>query len=78
MHDLEEEIGEVKKRGLSREDLDFLRSMTQSQPMYNSHNVALACRVCLDLMEKDQSVCSLPCLHRFHADCIDRWLQVGV
>lgn len=34
------------------------------------------CMICLDKMGSDTIVKTLPCLHRFHADCIDRWLRL--
>lgn len=32
------------------------------------------CSVCLDIMKKEDRVCHLACNHRFHEDCIFRWV----
>jgi hypothetical protein len=34
-----------------------------------------SCVVCLETMDHGQKIVILPCLHRFHAECIDSWLQ---
>jgi len=35
------------------------------------------CPVCLCEFTKGEQLKSLPCVHFFHKDCIDRWLMVG-
>lgn len=35
----------------------------------------LTCSVCLEQVTEGELVRSLPCLHQFHANCIDPWLQ---
>lgn len=35
------------------------------------------CPVCLCEMEKGDKLKSLPCVHFYHKECIDRWLMVG-
>lgn len=32
------------------------------------------CSICMDAFEAGDAVRSLPCLHRFHVACVDRWL----
>ncbi|CAN1759421.1 E3 ubiquitin-protein ligase ATL41 [Linum perenne] len=39
-------------------------------------NDAVECAMCLSLLEEDEMVRCLPnCGHRFHADCVDKWLS---
>ncbi|XP_039067417.1 E3 ubiquitin-protein ligase SDIR1-like isoform X3 [Hibiscus syriacus] len=35
----------------------------------------LTCSVCLEQVSVGDLICSLPCLHQFHANCIDPWLR---
>ncbi|KAK9283488.1 hypothetical protein L1049_011734 [Liquidambar formosana] len=35
----------------------------------------LTCSVCLEQVNVGELIRSLPCLHRFHANCIDPWLR---
>ncbi|KAJ4719990.1 E3 ubiquitin-protein ligase SDIR1 [Melia azedarach] len=35
----------------------------------------LTCTVCLEQVNVGETVRSLPCLHQFHANCIDPWLR---
>jgi len=35
------------------------------------------CRICLDYYEDNVEVKTLPCFHIFHAECIDKWLQLS-
>jgi len=35
------------------------------------------CCICLVEIEKSQQMKTLPCLHHFHIECIDKWLQIN-
>jgi len=39
------------------------------------HEVDAICSICLSDYESSDSVRALPCLHKFHAACIEQWLQ---
>ena len=43
--------------------------------LYNSEKKDINCIICLDDIEEGDSVRSLRCLHKFHQNCIDGWLQ---
>ncbi|KAI3988459.1 hypothetical protein MKX01_026273 [Papaver californicum] len=40
-----------------------------------SREDGLTCSVCLEQVDVGEIVRSLPCLHQFHANCIDPWLR---
>ena len=33
------------------------------------------CTICFDNFEQDETIKILPCLHSFHANCVDTWLE---
>ena len=37
--------------------------------------VSQVCVVCLGEFEGGEEVRMLPCMHKFHAGCVDRWLE---
>ena len=35
------------------------------------------CSICLDEYEEREEVCKLNCGHKYHSQCIDKWLSMG-
>lgn len=54
--------------GLKKTDLVVSENM-------NGREEDLTCSVCLEQVADGELVRSLPCLHRFHSNCIDQWLR---
>lgn len=71
---LAERLGEAKPRGLTRAEVEQLRSYKFNAE--NPHGDQTNCVVCMCDFEAPQMLRALPCSHEFHAKCIDKWLRV--
>jgi len=76
---LQERVGAVS-RGASNEQIAALPTTRAQPPSTTSPTAAGAqatCAVCLEDYGAGQALRTLPCLHRFHRECIDPWLRVN-
>lgn len=74
---LSEGIGEVKKRGLSKEAVARLVAVQWTQPAVSRGpevDPSTACAVCLEPYQAEETLMALACGHRFHWGCAKRWL----
>uniref|UniRef100_A0A1A9Z1M4 RING-type domain-containing protein n=1 Tax=Glossina pallidipes TaxID=7398 RepID=A0A1A9Z1M4_GLOPL len=76
-------MNELNNCDLKLDDLlDDLRSIQiamlpkyEYSPESNDGNEE-CCAVCLNDFQLNEIICKLPCVHDFHADCVDKWLQL--
>uniref|UniRef100_A0A914XE56 RING-type domain-containing protein n=1 Tax=Plectus sambesii TaxID=2011161 RepID=A0A914XE56_9BILA len=71
MLDLVERIGEVQKDGLSKEEIGRLPTVIFRAKEATDDTT---CIVCMTDYKNQEKLRLLPCKHRFHKNCIDRWL----
>ncbi|XP_068745348.1 E3 ubiquitin-protein ligase RNF38-like isoform X2 [Montipora capricornis] len=69
-----EQMGEAKPKGLSRIEIDQLRTYRVTAGSKEEKDNK-RCVVCLVDFEEKQLVRVLPCLHEYHTRCIDKWLK---
>lgn len=83
--DLVESNGDVVNRGLNTHEISVLPTskFIEKTPSVSSlsgttvsDDTVNECRICLSQFESNETLRTLPCLHRFHRDCIDNWIQV--
>lgn len=73
-------MGKAKRRGSMMSELGSVEEVEEVGGSAASLSRAvnnpdlLSCRVCLLDYEDEELVKTLPCMHRFHGECIDRWL----
>jgi len=81
--DLADRVGEVQRRGLNDDEIEFMPTTNfkpaavakDSAGSSNSEEGVAECRVCLSEFEANETLRTLPCLHRFHKHCIDEWIK---
>jgi len=62
--------------GLSKQDIDSLALVKYSaEKNKNVDPESKKCPICLDEFEEGQNVRFLWCMHRFHQNCVDTWLD---
>lgn len=52
---------------------DGFSYLSYPPPFFGTH-ILMNSSICMDVFEAGDDVRSLPCLHRFHVACVDRWL----
>jgi hypothetical protein len=60
-------------RGISSTDIDRLPCFTYQNA--NNNSITEPCSICLEPYQEGTRVRALPCMHHYHAECIDTWLQ---
>jgi hypothetical protein len=58
--------------GLSKHLIDCYPTTTAEEVSV----VGVVCDICLNEYKAHDKVRTIPCLHRFHTRCIDKWLKV--
>jgi hypothetical protein len=77
--ELQENIGEVKKRGLDNSAIMRLERFqyNQKEEIGKSRGGEdNSCAVCMNEFVLDEKLINLPCLHHFHEHCAEGWLRV--
>ncbi|KAL1538706.1 RING-type E3 ubiquitin transferase [Salvia divinorum] len=54
--------------------LPATKASIESLPVVHVSEAGEECAICLAEYEEESEAKEMPCRHRFHADCIDRWL----
>eukprot|EP01080_Neovahlkampfia_damariscottae_P012000 gene12000-5400_t len=68
---LQERLGSVPK-GAKKEDIENTTSQFKLRKLFKDQDT---CVICYEEFKIGESVRKLPCLHLFHSNCIDEWLQ---
>ncbi|XP_014663160.1 PREDICTED: uncharacterized protein LOC106805905 isoform X2 [Priapulus caudatus] len=73
---LSEQLGDAVHRGLSLREIEQLPTHAYTEPPGGATAVAASdCSICMERYRGGEQLRRLPCLHCFHATCIDTWLE---
>ena len=89
---LAERLGDAKPKGLAKVEIEQLHSYrhnsnaSREKPRGDGEDERPAsatmeqtsCVVCMCDFENRQLLRVLPCSHKFHAKCVDKWLKVSI
>ena len=64
------EMQQLIKSGLGVEKAELVQAVLKAR----GGDSGISCAVCLSNYTNDEELRVLPCGHRFHCDCVDRWL----
>lgn len=56
-------------------DTSTSTSTTMTQQEREQHEEGNKCMICFDEYEEGDRIRTIPCMHKFHARCIDRWFK---
>lgn len=65
--------------GDDEEDFGLPKPLIECYPTKTAEElsmVGVVCDICLNEYKLDDKLRTIPCLHRFHTKCIDKWLKV--
>lgn len=71
---LGEAIG-TESRGLSQGDIDSLPTFKFKSGLFIKKGKPGDCPICISEYRHNQYLTTLPCAHRYHTKCINRWLS---
>ncbi len=55
--------------------MSLLKGLHAIQGLQDASEEERSCSICLDALQDKEVVKTLPCLHHFHASCIEEWLR---
>ncbi|XP_057769507.1 E3 ubiquitin-protein ligase MPSR1-like [Salvia miltiorrhiza] len=56
--------------------LPATKASIESLPLVRVSEVGVECSICLAEYDEESEVKEMPCRHRFHSDCIGKWLGI--
>ncbi len=62
-------------------DLGLPKHLIECYPTTTAAEVSVVgalCDICLNEYKSNDELRTIPCLHRFHSKCIDKWLKVKI
>lgn len=74
---LQERMGDVRPRGADIADVSRLPTEKFDQSSVPSGSEEAKCCICLEQFQSGNELRRLPCLHSFHAECVDKWLVIN-
>ncbi|CAI9780669.1 unnamed protein product [Fraxinus pennsylvanica] len=71
--DVESIIGEIPEKGVL---ISVSKASIESLPVVRITEPGLECQICLSEFEVNAELKQMPCSHKFHSDCINKWLGI--